>query len=195
MELINQLSWCAYFEHRENQQRKSLGKWLLEEGVQGSVWARGRRREVHLYWGLEEKEGMFAGKQFTLPALLQVLGFFWPFLYTGSILQRQAMGKKGCRLPAFFQKEQQSSWKGSFGSPFLSLLLLFGEFPLCKKNQPPSALSSETHQLCGVYLAQCKMWVKRSMQEIQSKNEMFKLCIEQLVARRQKNLSRDLSSS
>lgn len=70
MELINQLSWCAYFEQRGNQQRKSLGEWLLEEGVQESVWAREGRREVHLYWRLEEKEGMFAGKKFILPALL-----------------------------------------------------------------------------------------------------------------------------
>lgn len=33
MELINQLSWSTYFEQRGNQQRRrSLGKWLLEEG-------------------------------------------------------------------------------------------------------------------------------------------------------------------
>lgn len=165
MELIYQLSWCAYFEQRGNQQRKSLGKWLLEEGVQGRVWAREGRRKVCLYWGLEEKEGMFAGKQFILPALLQVQGWFWPFLYTGSILQRQAMGRESCRLPALFQKEQYGGWKGALGSLFLSVAPAVWWVSPLSKNQPPAALSSETHQLCGVYLVQCKMWVKRSMQK------------------------------
>lgn len=33
MNLINEFSWSAYFEQRGNhQRRRSLGKWLLEEG-------------------------------------------------------------------------------------------------------------------------------------------------------------------
>lgn len=118
MELINQLSWCAYFEQRGNQQRKSLGKSLLEEGVQGSVWAREQRREVHLYWGTGGEGRNVWWKIIHLACIAAGSRLSLALLHTGSILQRQAMGRESSRLPALFQKEQCGGWKGSYGKPF-----------------------------------------------------------------------------
>lgn len=55
MDLISQLSWSAYFEQRGNQQkRRSLGKWLLEEGG-GCAWC------MELERGEVEEENMLQG--------------------------------------------------------------------------------------------------------------------------------------
>lgn len=135
MELINQLSWCAYFEQRGNQQRKSLGKWLLEESVQGCVSTRVGRREVHLYWGLEEKEGMFAGKKVHLACiavgsrLLMALPIHWKHS------PKAGDGKKELQAACPFSEGAAWWLEREFQEALSSLLfLLFGGFPLCQKN-------------------------------------------------------------
>lgn len=54
MDLISQLSWSAYFEQRGNQQKRSLGKWLLEKGG-GCAWC------TELERGEVEKENTLQG--------------------------------------------------------------------------------------------------------------------------------------
>lgn len=135
MDLINQLSWSACFEQRGNQQRRrSLGKWLLEEGggcgrgcvgVQSWRGERWRKRicskAVQLIRGWSWGEGGSVCWRIIHPACIAagsrlslVLPAHWKhFPKAGWGVRRGA----GCLL--FLRRSSVVAGKGAMGSPFL----------------------------------------------------------------------------